>query len=377
MRKLNLVIADSDENYINSLENYLMVHYSKRFDVYTFTTSEYLTAFLDSNEKRTDILLYCPHIFSVPVSLQKTVVSIAFVDNILSGTLDNSTSVYKFQHTEKLISDILRIYSNNGGDNIIFSGQKNTLTAAVFSSAGGAGKSSIAVGCSVMCARRGMKVFYLNLENVPSTTLYFKGNAEENFSNIIYYLKDRKHNLSMMLEGARSVDPDSKVNYFLPPDNILDMQELEPDELERLIRQIQTSAQYDAVFIDMAGGLSLLNSVVLKICDAIIQVCQPGEISSCKNISMASGLDILERKYSIDLTGKIVTVLNKFKTGYYCRDEENISSVFQVIINECEGFEHLTYAAQLMDISEFSAGINRLLEKVIPQWNKNKRKDLC
>jgi MinD-like ATPase involved in chromosome partitioning or flagellar assembly len=60
---------------------------------------------------------------------------------------------------------------------------------SVVSPAGGTGKSSIAAGCSILCAGRGMRAFYMDLEDIPSTEMFFHGDSRQSFSNVIYQLK--------------------------------------------------------------------------------------------------------------------------------------------------------------------------------------------
>jgi cellulose biosynthesis protein BcsQ len=374
--KISLIIADDDENYVKSFESYLMVHYSQRFDIYSFTTLEYLTAFLNNIEKRIDILLYSSHFSNGLLTLNKVDVLIALADTKIPKTPCEFISINKFQHAEKLVSDIFHIYSQRSGDDFFHYGQKKVMVAAVFSPEGGSGKTSIAVGCSVLCARMGMKVFYLNLENVPSTTFYFKGWAERNFSNVIYYLKEKQCSLALKLEGAKSVDPDSNVHYFLPPDSILEMEELDADGLDMLIRHMRSAAQYDVVFIDMSSGLGLHNITVLKACDTIIQVSLPETASYIKLCAISTGLSILEKKHSLDLTGKTISLLNRFSKDACCATNEgNMANEFQVVIEECEKLKNITRASQLVDMDTvFASGINSLLERVLPNRDEKRSK---
>lgn len=369
MRKLSLAIADKDEYFAKSLENYLMVHYSQRFDIFSFSAPEFLAEYQNNCKKRLDILLFSPQFASQ--ALYNADVQIALVDTDVTVP-GESISICKFQHAEKLVSDIFHIYSQKYGDNFIPHGQRKVIISAVFSPAGGSGKSSIAAGCSILCARMGMKTLYLNLESIPSTSLFFKGSAGRNFSNVIYYLKEKDSNLALKLESSKCVDPESKVHYFQPPDNVLEMMELKPDDIESLISCIRSSAQYDAVFVDMADGLDPCSLSILKACDVIIGISLPGTVSSLKSEALSTAIGILEKKYSMELTGKTITVLNKYVRGSFPGDEEvDAAGSFNICIENCEGLDRSAVFRQPTDMGNtFYSGIDNLLEMVLPDWKE-------
>ena len=363
MKKLTLLIADSDENYINSLEEYLRTNYSDKFNLHFFTSLDYLNSYLSKPESKADILLH-GFVLSQKKNLLKNVYSCIFLDeNRTYREKDNITSVYKFQHVDKIISDILVIYSKNNSNVTISSGQKNTVITSVFSSMGGSGKSSIAGACSMMCAKRGMRVFYLNIERISSTPLFFKANSEESFSKIIYYLKEKSKNINFKIEAAKSVDPDSKVHFFVKPDNILDTRELEAEELEKLLACIRMSSQYDHIFIDMSEGLDLLNLKGLILSDIIINVSLPGKICELKNAELSAAISVIEKKHSTDIFGKTINVINRFVSeNNYIQDSQE--TVYQVAINESRTQRHIYNPKMLIDDIEFSKGINCLIERI-------------
>jgi MinD-like ATPase involved in chromosome partitioning or flagellar assembly len=178
----------------------------------------------------------------------------------------------------------------------------------------------------------------------------------------------------LKLEGAKSVDPGSGVHYFLPPDSILEMEELDVDGLNSLLRNMRSAAQYDVVFIDMPSGLGMKNITILETCDIIIQVSLPDAASRLKSNAISAGLGILEKKHSVDLTGKTISVLNRFSEAKYCGNEEcNTRNEFNVVIEECEKLKSITSASQLLDTDTvFASGINSLLDRVLSGWDEKR-----
>jgi len=349
MGRLSLVIADNDADYVRNLENYLMVHYSQRFDIYSVTTSGYAAVFLLDGSKRMNILLLGSGFDDNPFPLQRFDAVIRLADTNASGHggMGRGGAIYncaehdgmgsgdagydsaghdgnmyngagfasavKYQHVERLIAGIFRVYSRSGTGNMLPELHKKTMVISVFSPAGGSGKTGISAGCSMLCAQRGKKVFYLNLESLSSAPLYFKGESSRNFSNIIYYLKEKDCNIALKLEAATCSDAGSGVCFFLPPDSSTEMGELTPEELDRLINGFRQLSCYDIVFIDMPAGLDRNVISLLKASDVVVQVYGPDAASSYKRRILQREQDILCKKYSLDLSGKSVFVLNKHR----------------------------------------------------------------
>ena len=55
--KINIVIADSDELYLNHLTNYLSEHVNT-FEVYSFTTKESLIKFVSDRSHKIDVIAF-------------------------------------------------------------------------------------------------------------------------------------------------------------------------------------------------------------------------------------------------------------------------------------------------------------------------------
>jgi cellulose biosynthesis protein BcsQ len=243
---------------------------------------------------------------------------------------------------DRFISDIMRIYAaNSQKDRRITAAQGNTRIVSIISPSGGTGKSSITAGCSVLCAGRGIRTFYLNLENIPSTNLFFHGDSTQSFSNAIFHLKGRGANLSLKLEGVKSIDTGSNVHYFKPPENIQDLNELTESDLVCLMNELKNSGVYDLIFIDTSAGLSPINTAIIKNSDIILLVMNPNRGSELKLRGLRAGLDLLERKQGIKLTCKIIPVIN--------RVEEKAGKLF---LEECDGF--LGRCEQPAEIGDYS-----------------------
>lgn len=325
MGRLSLILADNDSSYAAGLEKFLVINHPRKFDIFSFSSYEKLADFLDNNDRK-DILLINSGMYSEELR-KKNIGSLIFLSGDNTDSVPEGLgSVFKYQHIDKLVTDMIRLYTADCHRECPAPVKSRTKLICVCSSAGGAGVSSISAGLSILCAGRGLRTFYLNLENIPSTGVYLQSvNRECNFSNVIYHLKEKGTNLGLKLEGLKSCDLRSGVSFFPPPDSILELEELTARDISALLNEFKTGASYDAVFIDMAACLDKRASAVFSAADMILLVVVPGENTSEKLRRLKEGFDILGRKHGICLDGRLYEILNRsggvYPSGFAAADE--------------------------------------------------------
>lgn len=373
------MLADNDGDYIDSLSNYLMKHHAQSFDIHTFNCVESLAAFFSDDTRRVNILLAGPGFINSGIPSGSAEVVILLDDgngDIQKGTLleaQSICSIKKYQHAEKLVSKIFSIYSGKCTAGRLPAGKNSTRITTFISPAGGAGKSVISAGCSILCSKRGMKVFYLNLEVTPSTGLYFKGNSEQNFSNVLFYLKDKAANPDMKLAGARCTDVATGVHFFLPPESQLEMSCLQPGDVKRLLDGFRSAAYYDAVFIDMPGVLDECGIAAMNAADHIVCIYSPDSTSRFKCLSFQAGLELLEQRYVTGLMEKVIYVMNDSRGVGFDNSLNHAGNKPAVIFEESKALSSVTYESDLLDCGmNFTSGISMLLEKINPAWAAGK-----
>ncbi len=365
MGRLSLVIADLDRDYLSKLERFLMVNYPQRFDIFSFSSQGKLSEFLSNPEKR-DILLINSILFKHELNLKNVEVVILLKGDGLETVSEGTEAANKYQHAEVLVTDLLRLYAARGGKGVTAQGRSITRAICAHSPAGGTGKSSIAAGCSILCARKGLKAFYLNLENIPSTDLFFHGQSSQSFSNVIFHLKGKSGSLGLKLEGAKCCDPETGVYYFAPPENVLDMEELTADDISRLITELKASGLYDRVFIDMSSGLNRQNIAILGISDAILMIHAARDKSSIKMRALQNGFDMLEQKHMSGLLDKLVHVSNLCGSSYVNHESKSQLNAPDIEIPEYTLKGPGSQSELVRDVA-FLSSLGRLLEITLPQ----------
>lgn len=367
MSRLKLIIADNDETYVESISGYLMLNYSQRFQVSSFTNKECLIEYISNESNKIDVLLIEDSMYSSDIPKDKVATVILLTAEKINTDDKDYYAISKYQQADKIVSDIFNVYAQKGdGESINITGDKETKLVAVYSPIGGAGKTTISTSCAIQCAQNGLKIFYLNLEDFQSTALFCDCRGEQNLSNILYYLKDKSKNLQLRIEAAKCVDPDYNLHYFRPPESLLDLQDSKPEELKTLLQELKSMGQYDVVFVDMSSSFDDRNIEILDTCDEILLVIPQDAVSDIKVELFSNEMDILKNRKGIDYSDKINLVLNKYNS-YMALEVETAcvcGNSIEYYIPVVPGMMAIKGNNRLMDLQgDFSESIEELIAR--------------
>lgn len=340
MAKLNLVIADLDEWYARGLSNYISANHSTAFLVSCFTKPDLLTRHL-KKLPLADVLLISPDFYDISIGYPGIKLKVMLSTGALSQEYPDFQVLSKYNTGEKLLSEVVHLYSKLNPTELRLSPySKNAEIIGVYSTAGGTGKTTIASALSMECNLLGMRSFYLNLESIQSTGMFFTLNGKRNLSYIFYYLKEKSKNLPFLMDGIKSTDVDYGVQYFNPPESPLEYEELNLDELEQLIGGIKGMGCYDFVFIDMSNTFDMKNYKIMELCDRIVMVTLQEPISMHKYKILRNELVKLSDTDRDSVSDKFITVINRYKN------------------NDCESVEYSIDAnAAIVRIPEYSRAL--------------------
>lgn len=323
MGQLSLLIADVDEGYSKGIANYICSRDPINFQVKYFTNSNALNSFLQQN-RVVDVVLVCLELYDEVKSKVESKLTIILSQGVAPKEYSSCEIINKYQTGEKLINNILYLYSKANSEEIHISNRrKDTRIVGVYSPAGGSGKTTIAASLAIQCADRGMTVFYLNLEHIQSTNTYFDFCNEQSLSYALYYVKEKNKNLGFKLNSLKSTDPCTGVHYFCPPQNVLELDEISIDEYETLINELKSSGNYDAIFIDMSSSFDNKTVSMFKLCDRVV-VTSTGDPPAKQRFDiLLDNLERLNQAREWGLTDKTIYVLNKYNSDIH---ESDISS---------------------------------------------------
>ncbi len=367
MTRLKLVIADTDEAYVENIAGYFMLNYSQRFQVCSFTDKTYLIEYLSNESNKTDVLLIGSELYSDEIP-QGNVTTVILLESERSNNESKEHySIDKYQQGDKIANDIYNIYAQRDDAEVIsVKGEKSTKIVAVYSPIGGSGKTTIATSCAIHCAQNGLGIFYLNLEDFQSTGLFCDCKRGKNLSNVLYYIKENSKNLQLKIEAAKCIDSEYKLHYFCPPESLLDLQECKPEELKALIGEFKSMSQYDIVFVDMSSSFDDKNIAVLDASDEILLVLPQDAVSDIKIDLFSNEMDILKERKGIDFSDRINLVLNKYNS-YMALEVETVcvcGNSIEYYIPAVPGMMAIKGNNRLMDLQgHFTESIDELIER--------------
>jgi cellulose biosynthesis protein BcsQ len=313
LTKLNLVISDLDESYARGLLEYISSYHSAAFTVSCFTKLESFTKYLELRPA-VDAMLISPEFYGLSNEFPNIKLKVVLSPGVLNREYPGFQVLNKYCTGEKLLGDILHLYSKlNPNEQRVSACLKCTSLIGIYSPAGGTGKTTIASALAMKCNEIGLNSFYLNLESIQSTGVFFNSKAKRNLSYVFLYLKEKCKNLSFKMEGIKDCDNGSGVHYFNPPESPLEYEELNSDELEQLLQGIKEMGCYNYVFIDMSSSFDRKNYRIIDMCDRIVLVCLLESIAIHKNNILYNELVKLSNSEKDSITEKIVTVINRYK----------------------------------------------------------------
>ena len=170
MKKLNLIIADYDEEYLNSLYLYIASEYKAAFEINCFSNKELLLEGLkETRNKGNLVLVIDERMYDTSIENMGISTVIFLVD--YNTDKNDIRFIHKYRDIEFFKDKVIRAYSENNPENTTRLQSNNAETAIipVYSPVGGRGKSTIAAAISVALTQQGKEVFNLNLEDIQST----------------------------------------------------------------------------------------------------------------------------------------------------------------------------------------------------------------
>jgi len=371
LSKVDLVIADIDEAYVRGLVSYVNLYHSTTFNVSCFTKQDAYLSYMEQ-QPSVDVLLAGPEFYEIPAVLSNIRQRVMLSQGPLHEEPQGRPVINRFNTGEKLIGELVHIYSRLDPEETGFSNdQRDTSFIGVYSPSGGAGKTTIATSLAIQCRELGMKAFYLNLEAVSSTAMFFKPGSSRSLSYVFYYLKEKSNNLPFRMEGIKITDPESGVDYFSPPESPMEYEELEPDELAALLQGIRGMNSYDYVFIDMPSVIDKKSLKILGLCDRVILLELQEQASHIKKEILLKELARHTSGSAATITERLVGAINRYKGS--ASDESGY-----VERNNCIHHRIPEYSRTLLkedgrlsiDDEAFRKAVNQLLKILSNKWGR-------
>jgi MinD-like ATPase involved in chromosome partitioning or flagellar assembly len=313
MDKISVIVADADERYTGMLASFVRSgEYSNQFSLTCFTHPEALSLVIQQTGRRWSLYVVHESLAAsfAPVIGEGEIVLLCEQVASLEGGIDKR--IAKFQPLNQFFAKLKSFCAQSSGlPGARLRDSERCRVSAIYSSAGGAGKTTVAVNLAVHLAKRGKKVFLLNLEPFPSLSSFIAFAEGGGLSRFLYYLRSQHRDLAEKLEQCKTYDPALKWSCFAPPDNLLDLEEMSEGDVSDIIRCIRRSGIYDELVIDMDSAFHRRNLGALGECDRICWLVVDDVYGRMKTGQSIRRLQQYENQAGVSVVGKVSFWQNK------------------------------------------------------------------
>lgn len=304
--KKSLIIADNDEIFVKSLEDYLFVNYSNEFEIRTISSKEYLEKYF-STPRKVDILLLNPK-FEFEKMKDQYINNILFISDNEKESKGEYDCIFRFGELNFICNKLRNINTTNEEDfNFEKVGTKVSNVIAVYSPIGGVGKTTIAISIAVDLALKGSNVLYLNMEDISCTHAFFEyKQTNTNISHIIDQLTFGGIELTQYINKSIVIDYKTNISYINSADNIFSIEQMSADDMKYFISILKDLKKFDYIIIDTSSTYNTVKKAIIDISDNIIMPIEQTEICKQKVLNLLKFIDEEELH-------KFTPILNKYR----------------------------------------------------------------
>ncbi len=298
--RIQLLIADSDQDYSEHLSRVLAEKYADVFEVSTCSGSRQLAELL--KHRRFEAALLSPDLV-MGMDLSAVCLPLELWDGAAQDWVEGAESIRKFQRISTLASEIMERCAEIAPVGKNPSGIRAKITAA-WSPAGGVGTTTVALAYAAQRISQGRKTAYLDLEPFSSVPAFF-ANGGKSISTVFEKLDGRAE---LLLQGIRQEDAESGICYFRRPDNYEDISILSGEDVTRLAEA--AASGIDELVVDLGSSYDVRSAAILELADAVLLVVDGSQLCKTKWEQFRSQHNLYEKIY-----GKSVLVANKGARG--------------------------------------------------------------
>ena len=245
---IKVAVIEKDPRFLDRLAAVFSKSYSDRLEVYPFTDPEVAISTLQFVKPH---ILIADESIRIPVSSLPEDCALAyFVSAVGTDQIDGHRAICKFQRAELIYKQLVGILSDRSNSTPGSSRGSETKFVTFTSPVGGVGVSTTAAAFALRLASQGKSVLYLDLDAYSCPGLYFHGEGDYTFEDVLHTLVHKNGNLTELLVHASRKDPRG-VSYFCQSAPTSVYPSLTPEDISRLLRELRIIATFDYIVVDI------------------------------------------------------------------------------------------------------------------------------
>jgi len=298
-----MLIATIDTEYVDFLSDNISEHHSDIIEVSVCSTLECLCEVLE--KQRFDVALLDKAMAEVANNKSINQFLLLWSESDSDSDLPDLDRINKYQRISSIIATVLEKQARVSKSRYSSSLRKANITA-VWSPAGGVGKTTVALAYATSKASEDNEVFYLNLEAFSSVPGYFNESGKS-ISRVFEMLDSHEGDTKMLIQGICCRE--NGITYLCSPDNFDDICILANDEIKELVSSCAILA--DELVIDLSCTCDSRSRQVFELADKVLVVTEPSLVAETKLNQFTSQNDVFE-----SIKEKATLVANKGATIY-------------------------------------------------------------
>ncbi|MCL2628052.1 MAG: hypothetical protein FWD44_05050 [Oscillospiraceae bacterium] len=296
--RVRTLIATSDTAYTEHVSQHISEYHSDTIEISVCNTLEHLQKSLSA--RRYDVALMDAALIKGADLDAVTLPMLLWSEQEPCDISIVPGRTIKHQRISKTVSDVLEKYATVTGK-INIAGDKKGKITAVWSPAGGVGKTTLALALAAAAAINEKEAFYLNLEAFSSTPAYFIEQSRS-ISAVFEMLEAGDGNAKMLIQGI--CGSESGIKYLCSPDNFDDMCILSPDNIHELVTNCADITE--ELIVDLSSICDKCTRQVFELADRVLIVTDNTDTAHHKIMQFVAQSNVYE-----SIKDKIILALNK------------------------------------------------------------------
>lgn len=340
MSKPLIVIADTDEMYLSTIERKLLKELGNRIELEIISDEAYFFEFF-SNPKTAEIVAVGERFYTKDL-LKHNIANIFLLceeEDTKNMQQVSVYNIYKYKGIKEIYNEL--IYRSL--DKILADEKsvRQTQVIAWYSAIGGSGKTGLGLGFSSCLSNNHRKVLYINAESIQAFGYYLKNHSVMPTDGFRAIRSDENHIYGNIRPYIRR-----EGFWYIPPfQATLEALNLDYSIYSRLIQGAKESGDYDYIIVDIEAGYSTEKMELLKLADKVLIVLLPDPISLYKTEFVTKNLDLRDSEKYLFICNryrKENSLQNKFSIQEYVEDTETPMENIEQLANR-KGIQKLAY----------------------------------
>ena len=341
MSKPTIILADTDFNYISSLELKFIDTLDERINLEIITDKRYFDEYF-ATPRTAEILALSDELYTEALRKHNIANICVLVEQPeSSGTEDlEIKSVYKYSSLKEIYNEIIGMSSN--ADLRGNSTATETQVVLVYSPIGGSGKTSVAIGLST-CLAANKRVLYVDAEEINTFAALIDG--AESLSTSCYS-EFREDNNQVYLNIKPLIRTD-KFSYLPPFKGSLSSIGVSIASIIKFVECAKASKDYDYIVVDADSTYSDDKAILMSLADKVFMIVMQDRLSAYK-------MNMLLHNANCTDMEKYIFICNHYiaEAPNYIVSTEKKKYIVSEFINESPGLAELT-ADKFSKISGF------------------------